>query len=196
MKKLLLLVSILCVSASTYAQGRAEREITFERGETSIVERSRSDKPRPDIDHGSARESGGNRQGPVRDPYPDLTQANNAYNRAVAVWQRAYQAYQGALANQARLKERYIDRNGNVRPGLDYYAAVAVLHAADNEAQDAYLELNRAERERNAAYAIAAREFSKATEQYAREAREAAARKAASREAFVRSQRHQPESNK
>ena len=168
MNKLLLVLSILCVSATGYAQqGKVER---VELGGMTIdVGRA----GHPDVDHSGTHGSGGNQQSSPRDPYPALTRANNAYNQAVAVWQQAYQNYQAALANQARLKDRYVDSNGNVRPGLDRYAALTVLSAAEKEVQDAYLELDKAQSNRNAAYAVAAQEFKKATEQYARQLREA-----------------------
>jgi hypothetical protein len=174
---LLLLLCILCVSASAYAQSQVERidlpGMTIDVGRPS----------RPDVDHSGAHGSGGNQQSPSRDPYPALTQANNAYNQAVAVYQRAYQNYQAALTKQARLRDHYVDSNNNVRPGFDYYAAVAVLHAADKEAEDAKWELDNATNAMNAAHSNAAREFVKASEQFARGQKEEAARKEAERQA-------------
>jgi len=180
-KKTFIAVFILCISASAYAQqGRRESNIT---GDPAVVETVRPDRSRPDVDHGGGRGSGGNQQGRPIDPYPALTQANNAYNQAVAVYQRAYQNYQAALDKEARLRDRYVDSNNNVRPGLDYYTVVAVLRASHNEVEDAYLELSNAERDKNAAHANATREFVKASEQFARAQKEETARKEAERQA-------------
>jgi hypothetical protein len=182
MKKLLLLVSILCISVNAYAQqGKPEKDIKMD---PAVVETDR-----PGVVHGGGRDSGGsggNQQGRPIDPYPALTQANNAYNQAVAVYQRAYQNYQTALAKRARLRDHYVDSNNNVRPGFDYHTAVAVLHAADNEVTDAYLELSKAESDKNAAHSNAASEFVKASEQYAHAQREATARQEAARQAAAK----------
>ena len=120
-----------------------------------------------------------------RDPYPALTAANNAYEHAVTEYQSAYQNYQNALARQAALKAKYLDNNGSVRSGWDYYAAVAVLRKADDDAMAAYYDLSNAEKAKNSAHSRAAKEFKNAVEQFER-AR--AAEKAAAEESQKRQQ--------
>jgi hypothetical protein len=90
------------------------------------------------------------------------------------------------LANQATLKAKYTDGNGNVRPGWDYYSVQAVLRAADNEALYAWDSLNRATSERNAAQSRAAQEFKAASEQFARAERERQAREDQRRREYQR----------
>jgi len=120
---------------------------------------------RPAVDHGDHTGAGGGSGGPV-DPYPGLTAANKAYDQAVATWQQAYDKYQQALQEQKAIRDKYVDENNTVREGLDYYTAVAVVHAADVKVDDAWLELDRAEKARNEAYSRAAAEFKNAMEQY------------------------------
>ena len=67
MKPVLLLVAMLCVSASAYSQdSRPQRELTFERGNEVRGERPGPGSVHAGTDHGGARESGGNQQGPSR----------------------------------------------------------------------------------------------------------------------------------
>lgn len=106
------------------------------------------------------------RQGGSVDLFPGLTRANNAYNAALAAYQRSLQNYQSALAKQASIRGKYVDPATNtVRPGYDYYAAVTVVHAADVEVEDANIELQNSERLLNQARSNAAAEYRKASEQ-------------------------------
>ena len=69
----------------------------------------------------------------------------------------------------------------DVPAGPNQAAIRAILRAADNEVRDAHIELSNAERARTSAHANAAREFAKASEQYASATRQEAARKEAAK---------------
>jgi len=111
---------------------------------------------------------GGSPAGAISDPYPALTAANNAYNRSVAEWQHANQDYLQALKEQKEIRDKYVDQDNHVRPGWDYDSVVTVVHAADVKAEDALVELQRKERERNEAASRAGDAFKQASEQYSR----------------------------
>jgi hypothetical protein len=161
-----------CLFTNAFAQPGRSTDLSFGDHEGMTIE-SQPKGDRPSI--GGRDSSGGSRNGGTpaaptpRDPYPALTKANNAYREAVAHWEQAYQKYQEALAKQRVIREKYVDANNNVRPGFDYYTAVAVVRAADNEALDAWYELDRAEKERNLFSSRAAEEFRKASEQFSRD---------------------------
>jgi hypothetical protein len=132
-----------------------------------VVDRAPAGQPAP-VDHPDGRAAGGGNAGSrVVDPYPALTAANNAYDQAVAAWQQANANYNQALAQQKAIRDKYVDPQTNeVQPGYDYYTAVAVVRSADDKVQDAWYELDRAEKAKNDAYSRAADEFTHAMKDY------------------------------
>jgi hypothetical protein len=186
----------LCSSATSFAQGngagngaksnsadsRPSRELNFE---GSVVVSERPDArpaPRPDagtnrgpssgghdrIDRGGVGAGTGGVTGPTPDPYPALTAANNAYTAAVTEWRRAEEDYASKHAHYMRMREKYCDETGEVRPGWDRSAAVIVLETAYRELKFAEIDLGQAKSALNGARSNVAREFRTAREQFER----------------------------
>jgi hypothetical protein len=150
-------------SAAESSSGRSDH---IDMPAETVVDRA-TEAPRdtPSPDHGDRSLAGGTSANRV-DPFPALTAANNAYDQALAAWQQAYNNYQQALAEQKAIRDKYVDENNTVRAGFDYYTALTVVNAADKKAEDAWYELDRAEKARNEASSRAGAEFQRAMEQY------------------------------
>lgn len=141
-KVLLLLVSILCVSASAHAQSNVER-IEFKGMEIKV------ERPRPEPDQGGARESEKSRQEPSRVKSP-LEAAREERQRLLALIDDPIMG--PAIANDPNLQQDHLNR---LREAMAYVRMLEDKERSAAAATEAAARGEAAARERAARQAAA-----------------------------------------
>ncbi len=173
------------------ALAQRETSIAFE---GSVIESVRPEKTeRPDVggrDFNGGRNGASGRYDQHSNSYPALTEANNAYRRALLLWQNAYQQHQDALEQLAQFTEKYLDEEGNPRRGWEYSSVMAKLRSLDTNVDYTAYELTMAEKAKNSAHSRAVEEFHIASKQFAEAQRVRARETEAAERQSIRNDAH------
>lgn len=132
MKPVLVLVALLCFSASTYAQAeRVDARVEFPDHEITI-DRSHPDNSRPDADHSGAHDSRGNQQPQSKNKTP-LQAAREEMEDLQALINDPVNG--PILANNPDLQKEYLNK---LRDATAYFRELEAKERRDAAAREAW----------------------------------------------------------